>query len=155
MTWQQLIVSAIVATALQSATVAAAQGLGYTRMNLPLLLGTLVTADRSRAMTYGYALHMAVGLIFTSIYAEMFGILGKATWWLGSVMGLVHGLVVMLIVLPLIPYWHHRVATERQGPTPTRLLQPPGFLGLHYGRGTPLVTLLSHVVYGAALGILL
>ena len=38
MTWQQLILSAIVATALQSATVAAAQGLGYTRMNLPLLL---------------------------------------------------------------------------------------------------------------------
>ena len=155
MTWQQLIVSAIVATALQSAAVAAAQGLGYTRMNLPLLLGTLVTPDRSRAMTYGYALHMTVGLIFTSIYAEAFAVLGKATWWLGSVMGLVHGFVVMLIVLPILPYWHPRVATERQGPTPTRLLQPPGFLGLHYGRGTPLVTLLSHVIYGAALGILL
>jgi hypothetical protein len=155
MTWQQLIVSAIVATALQSAAVAAAQGLGYTRMNLPLLLGTLATPDRSRAMTIGYAMHMAFGLLFTSIYAEVFDILGRASWWLGSVMGLVHGFVVMLVVLPLVPYWHHRMATERQGPTPTRQLQPPGFLGLHYGRGTPLVTLLSHVIYGAALGILL
>ena len=155
MTWEQLIVSAIVATTLQSATIAAAQGLGYTRMNLPLLLGTIVSPDRSRAMTVGYAMHMAVGLAFTSIYAEVFHILGKASWWLGSMMGLLHGFVALLIVLPLLPYWHHRMATERQGPTPTRLLQPPGFLGLHYGRGTPLVTLLSHLIYGAALGILL
>ena len=34
-------------------------------------------------------------------------------------------------------------------------LEPPGLLGLNYGRQTPVVTMLAHVVYGVALGLLL
>ncbi|MBI4512523.1 MAG: hypothetical protein HY702_00295 [Gemmatimonadetes bacterium] len=33
-----------------------------------------------------------------------------------------------------------------------RALEPPGFLALNYGRQTPLLSLLAHVVYGAVLG---
>ena len=32
------------------------------------------------------------------------------------------------------------------------LLEPPGFLLRNYGRGTPIATLLAHVVYGAIAG---
>ena len=46
------------------------------------------------------------------------------------------------------------MASPRQGPTPTRRLQPPGFLALYYGKATPVSTLVAHIVYGASLGIL-
>lgn len=41
---------------------------------------------------------------------------------------------------------------EYYGPTPNRLLQPPGFLGLNYGVCTPYVALAAHVLYGAIIG---
>jgi hypothetical protein len=44
------------------------------------------------------------------------------------------------------------MASEDQGPEPTRNLEPPGFLALNYGRRTPLAAMLAHLVYGAVLG---
>jgi hypothetical protein len=32
------------------------------------------------------------------------------------------------------------------------LLEPPGFLMLNYGRGSPLASLVAHVAYGALVG---
>jgi hypothetical protein len=71
---------------------------------------------------------------------------------LGAIGGVLHGLFVLLVLMPLLPGLHPRMASERQGPTPTRALQPPGFLALHYGRQTPIVTLLAHIAYGALIG---
>lgn len=34
------------------------------------------------------------------------------------------------------------------------LLEPPGFLALHYGYQTPMVTMLAHLSYGIVLGAL-
>ena len=45
-----------------------------------------------------------------------------------------------------------RMASEQQGPTATRLLEPPGFMAMHYGMRTPIAVLLSHAVFGAMLG---
>ena len=44
------------------------------------------------------------------------------------------------------------MASEQRGPTPTRLLEPPGFLGLNYGERTPISVMLAHLVYGGILG---
>jgi hypothetical protein len=44
------------------------------------------------------------------------------------------------------------MATERAGPDVDARLEPPGPLALNYGRETPLVSLVAHVVYGAILG---
>ena len=44
------------------------------------------------------------------------------------------------------------MASEQHGPTPTRQLEPPGFLALNYGRRTPISVLVAHLVYGAILG---
>jgi len=44
------------------------------------------------------------------------------------------------------------LAGETRGPTVARSLEPPGFLGLHYGPRTPISLLFSHLVYGAILG---
>ena len=34
-------------------------------------------------------------------------------------------------------------------------LEPPGLLALNYGRETPIVTMVAHVAFGVALGLLL
>ncbi|MGZ3457893.1 MAG: hypothetical protein ACXU86_05230 [Archangium sp.] len=58
------------------------------------------------------------------------------------------------MVLPVLPAVHPRMASESQGPTEVRLLEPPGFLGLHYGPRTPLTTLVAHLAFGVLLGAL-
>jgi hypothetical protein len=52
-----------------------------------------------------------------------------------------------------LPALHPRMANEQRGPTPTRQLEPPGFLALNYGYRTPLSVVLAHVLYGAVLGL--
>jgi len=46
------------------------------------------------------------------------------------------------------------MASEEQGPTVTRQLEPPGPLALHYGASTPFFVLLGHAAYGLVLGAL-
>jgi hypothetical protein len=140
------------ATTVLTTLMAGSQVVGLSRMSIPFLLGTMLTPDRDRAMLAGVGIHFVNGWIFALVYAVAFEMLGRASWWLGALGGLLHGLFVLLVVLPLLPAVHPRMANERQGPTPTRLLQPPGFLAIHYGRRTPLIALLAHVAYGALLG---
>jgi hypothetical protein len=75
-----------------------------------------------------------------------------AAWWLGALFGLVHGSFVLTVAMPMLPGMHSRMAGETRGPTPTRQLQPPGFLALNYGAQTPLLSLVAHVAYGAIIG---
>ncbi len=140
------------ATAVLSVLLVASQGLGLSRMSLPFILGTVVTSDRDTAMLWGVLMHFVNGWVFAFIYIAIFDQLAWATWWLGALMGVVHALLVLMAALPVLPDLHPRMASERHGPTPTRLLQPPGFLGLNYGVRTPLVTIVAHIAYGAILG---
>ena len=139
-------------TVLLTSIMAASQGLGLSRMSVPYLLGTMMTANRDRAMLLGYLLHFINGWMFAFAYALAFESWGQSTWWLGSSIGLIHGLFVLLAGMQLIPSMHPRMANEQHGPTPTRGLQPPGFMALNYGRRTPLATLLAHLIFGATLG---
>jgi hypothetical protein len=66
-----------------------------------------------------------------------------------------HGAVALLVIVPLLPGVHPRMASERAGLSSGAALEPPGLLGLNYGRQTPVVTMLAHVAYGVALGLLL
>lgn len=141
-------VSTIVLTTIMSAS----QGLGLTRMSLPFLLGTIVTPNRDRAMLFGTLVHLVDGWLFAFLYAAAFESWGRSNWALGGGIGVVHGLAVLAVAMPLIPGLHPRMVSPYFGPTPNRQLQPPGFLALHYGRRTPLVTLLAHVAYGVILG---
>ncbi len=141
-------VSTIVLTTLMSGS----QGLGLTRMNLPYMLGTMFTPNRDRARLIGFGVHFLNGWLFASIYAATFQSWRRATWWRGAAIGLVHALFLLVAAMPLLPGLHPRMASERRGPTPTRQLEPPGFLALNYGYRTPLSVILSHLVYGAILG---
>ena len=141
-----------VATIVLTTLMSAAQGLGLSRMSLPLILGTMLTPDRDRAPMLGFLVHLANGWVFAIVYALAFERWGRATWWLGAGIGLVHALAVLIAVMPVLPGFHPRMASERRGPEPTRALEPPGFLALHYGHRTPAVTIVAHLVYGAILG---
>jgi uncharacterized membrane protein YagU involved in acid resistance len=141
-----------VATVFLTGLMSASQALGLTRMNLPFMVGTMVTADRERAKLAGFGLHFVNGWLFASIYAAAFQSWGRATWWLGAWIGLVHSLFVLCATMPMLPAMHPRMASEEQGGTPTRQLEPPGFMALHYGRRTPISVILAHLIYGAILG---
>ena len=131
---------------------AGSQGLGLTRMSLPYMLGTMFTPDRDRAKLVGFVVHVVNGWMFAFVYAAAFESWRRATWWLGAAIGLVHALVRADRGMPMLPALHPRMASEQHGPTPTRQLEPPGFLALNYGRRTPISVLLAHLVYGGILG---
>lgn len=139
-------------TVMLTGLMSASQGLGLTRMSLPYMLGTMLTPNRDRARLEGFLMHLLNGWAFASVYAAAFESWRRATWWLGASIGLVQGLFVLAAAMPLLPSIHPRMASEERGPTPTRQLEPPGFLGLNYGRETPLSVLAAHLVYGAVLG---
>lgn len=141
-----------VATVVLTTIMAASLALGWSRMSVPFLLGTMVTPDRNLAPLLGFLLHLMAGWGFAVVYALAFESWGRSTWWLGAAVGAVHGLALLVVFLPILPGIHPRMASENQGPEPTRALEPPGFLALHYGRQTPLVTIAAHVVYGAIIG---
>ncbi len=141
-----------VGTVILTTLMAGSQALGLTRMNIPFMLGTIVTPDRDRAKLVGFGMHLANGWLFAALYAATFQSWRRASWWLGALVGLVHALFVLVAAMPLLPGMHPRMASEQRGPTPTRQLEPPGVLALNYGKRTPISVVLAHLVYGAILG---
>lgn len=131
----------------------AANELNLTRIDLPFLLGTAFTSDRARAKALGYGAHFINGLIFALLYYAVFTAIGYSSWWLGAVSGLVHGLfAATALVNILLPLVHPRMGTPQTSAPRVALLEPPGFLMLNYGPGTPIVTLLAHLAYGTIVG---
>ena len=129
-----------------------AQSMGLSRLSLPFLAGTFFLGDRSRAVIVGFVFYVIGGWLFAFLYFVLFASLGLYTWWFGAVVGVLHGVFLLVCGLPLLPYIHPRMASEYDGVTAARQLEPPGFLGLNYGPRTPLTTLLGQAVYGAVLG---
>lgn len=142
----------LLATSVLTLVMSASQGLGWSRISLPYMIGTMFSARRSRAMAIGFVLHFALGLGFALLYATAFRGWGRAGVALGAGLGLFHGAFVLVVGMEVLPALHPRMASRHHGPTPTRQLEPPGFLALNYGWATPLWTLVAHVLYGAVLG---
>jgi hypothetical protein len=152
MNWLSWLFSGFIATLALSALLVASQGLGLTRMNVPYLLGTVITHDRDRARLYGFFAHIVNGWGFSILYALIFEDVGMVNWWFGILLGLAHALIVLTVGMMLLPSLHPRMASEGHGPTSVRQLEPPGFMALNYGYQTPLSVFLSHAVFGAIMG---
>ncbi|MGH2559784.1 MAG: hypothetical protein ACRDJH_12020 [Thermomicrobiales bacterium] len=152
MNWGSAVLWGFVGTVVLTTLLAGSQALGLTRMNIPFMLGTMVTPDRDRAKLVGFGMHLVNGWLFAFIYAAAFQSWDRATWWLGAATGLVHALFVLVAAMPLLPAMHPRMASEQHGPTPTRQLEPPGFLALSYGERTPVSVVVAHLLYGGILG---
>src|SRR5688500_8257504 len=116
MDWTGWAVFGLVATTLLTAALILIQLLGKTRLDLPLMLGTIVVADPDRARVAGFAVHLMLGQVFAAFYVAAFAAVDQAGWWRGAVFGLVHGLVALTVLVPLLPGLHPRMASERAGP---------------------------------------
>ena len=140
-------------TLVLTTVLAGASELGLTRMDLPFLLGTALSGDRLRARVVGYALHFVAGLVFALGYYALFLSLGRSSWWLGALFGLAQALFAgTALVNALLPLVHPRMGTPLTAADEAPLLEPPGFMMLNYGRNTPIVSAVAHVVYGAIIG---
>lgn len=153
MTLWGALVGGLVGTVVLTSGLRIAQELGWTRMDIPLLLGTVFTDNRSRASVLGYLAHFVNGLLFALVYYGIFRAVGHAGWAFGAVLGVVHaafsGGVLVTVLLPAV---HPRMGTPWSDAEDTPILEPPGFLLVNYGRRTAIWTLVLHVVYGAIVG---
>jgi hypothetical protein len=148
----QFVLWGLIATVAMTTILHGSQGLGLSRLSFPFLLGTLFTNNRNRAVVVGFIMYVIGGWLFALLYFLFFASVGLATWWFGALLGFLHGLFLLVCVLPLLPYVHPRMASELDGPEHPYILEPPGFMGLNYGRRTPITTLLGQTVYGLIMG---
>jgi hypothetical protein len=143
----------LLGTLVLSTVLRAASELGFTRMDLPFLLGTVVTSRRVRAKAWGFALHLTIGIVFAVAYGAIFVAIGQSGIVFGGVLGALHavfsGTTLVNVLLPIV---HPRMGTSDSSAAETPLIEPPGFLMLNYGRNTFVVMLAAHIVYGAIIG---
>lgn len=152
MNWPSWLLWGFGATIVLTAVMAGSQGLGFTRMNLPQMIGTMFTANRDRAHLCGMGVHALNGLVFSLVYIAAFHLTGWFNVAFGALIGAVHGGFVLVALMPALPAMHPRMASETHGPTVVRGLEPPGFLGRNYGARTPIFAFGAHILFGAILG---
>lgn len=130
-----------------------AQQLGWTRMDIPLLLGTAFSAERGRATAIGYAIHFVNGIVFSLAYGLVFSAVGTAGALFGLALGAAHGVFAGAGLLNvLLPVVHPRMGKPWTDARSTPVLEPPGFLLSNYGRATLVATFALHLAYGAIVG---
>jgi hypothetical protein len=143
--WQELIWSGFVATTLAAAVSWIPRSFAWTRFNPTVQLGCLVFSDPRdpRTETLGLVLLFGLGTgLFPLVYAPLIAALGTVSWPTGLFIGAVHG----LLVAALLPLWAPLSACVRAG-----LFPLPGQLGLQWGKATPFVVVMGHVIYGVVI----
>src|SRR3954470_3315422 len=102
----------LVGTVILTSGLRLAQELGWTRMALPLLLGTIFSEDRSRASVIGYAVHFGNGLVFSLVYAGIFAAVDHAGWAFGLALGAAHAIFAGGgLVNGVLPAMHPRMGS--------------------------------------------
>lgn len=153
MSWWGVLAGGVIGTMVLTTGLRLAQEAGWTRMDIPLLLGTAVSRRRAWAEIAGYAIHFANGVVFALGYGLVFAAVGETSWWFGGLLGMLHALFAGgPLVNVLLPAVHPRMGTPWSDSEETPLLEPPGFMLANYGKATAAVTAALHVVYGVIVG---
>lgn len=84
MDWAGWAIFGVIATAALTAVLIGAQLAGFTRLDLPLMLGTMAVVDPDRARVAGFFIHLVNGQGFALGYAPVFAAAGESTWWAGG-----------------------------------------------------------------------
>ncbi len=120
--------------------------MGFPRMDIATMLGTMFVSDPSAAFIPGMVMHFMIGVILALGYAFLFaGWLPGHPWMRGALYGLVPFLMANAIVMPMMGLIHPMVLSG--------MMPAPGFFLV--GMGTvmaPIGRLLGHLVYGAVVG---
>jgi hypothetical protein len=117
-----LILWGLIATVVMTTVLQASLGLHLTRMNLPFLVGAFFSSDRQKALILGYLAYTFGGWLFAFFYFFLFASIHLFTWWFGALCGLLHGAILLVFALPLLPAIHPRMASEYGGPDHRRQL---------------------------------
>jgi len=151
--WTSALAGGFLGTLVLTTIVHGAAEAGFTRMDLPFLLGTTVTENRRRARALGYIFHFALGVAFALLYGLFFSAIGWSSWWLCALLGILHALFTGTVLINvLLPVIHPRIGTPETAAHEIALIEPPGFLMFNYGRNSFLISLAAHVAYGAIVG---
>ncbi|MEU3199388.1 hypothetical protein [Streptomyces sp. NPDC006996] len=120
--------------------------MGMTSMDIALISGGMLSGDERRARLIGMGIHVVVmgTVVFGLLYAAVFHWFDSASWLVGLVTGLIHGLVVGAMAMPMMAAVHPRMRGTGDG----FRLDTPGFMGVRYGKGTPMGLLVGHAIYG-------
>jgi uncharacterized membrane protein YagU involved in acid resistance len=152
MNWASWAIWGFAATVVLTTVLSLSQGIKWTRLNVPLMLGTMLTSDRDKAKWCGIFIHMLNGFIFSLVYVATFHAWGGPSWQKGAVIGLIHSLFVLAVALPNLPAIHPRMASEYYLSDDVRQLEPPGFFAINYGLSTPIAVIIAHIIFGIILG---
>ena len=151
-TWPSIALWGLIASGAMATALEGSRLLGFSRMSLPFLFGTFFTMQRAVAMALGYIAYLLGGWIFAFLYALVLQDFPAGSWWIGGLMGLVHGAFLVTVFLPLLPFVHPNLATHYDGPSALARLEPPGPFGLNYGYATPATTIAAQVLFGLIFG---
>src|SRR5690242_7077230 len=103
MNGRSIVLWGFISTTILTGIISAAQGLGFTRIDLPYMLGSLFSANRDRAKVIGTVIHFFNGWAFAALYAAAFESWRRSSWWLGMGAGLFHAFFILAGVMRLLP----------------------------------------------------
>lgn len=126
------------------------RAMGMTRMDLLYKLGTMMGPRASRGQAYlvGMMLHLMMGAMFGLVHAGVLVGLTPATVGaavgLDAVIGLVHGMGVVVVMPLLLNSVHPLVASGD--------IEAPGTALVGFGTMTPMGVVMAHLVFGLVTG---
>lgn len=135
-----------VGTLAMTAVMMAGRAMGMTSMDMPLMIGGMMSDDEGKARRLGMTIHVLMmgTVVFGVLYGFLFAAFDSDAALTGLSIGVVHGLIFGLMVLPMMPAIHPRMKASASG----FQLDAPGVLGVGYGKGTAVGIVMAHAVYG-------
>ena len=135
------------------------------KMNLLLLLGTMLVPVGAAAYVVGLMIHGMMSVVFGLAHGGVLEAVGVDSVGAGIGVGVLFGLAHAMIVgvmLGMMPLMHARIrplegkllpAMGPFSPAPDEeLLDPPGFFGLNYPPLTVMGFFMLHIIYGVIVG---
>jgi hypothetical protein len=142
---RRTILAGLAGTAALTLILAWGPTVGAPALNLPLWDGTFFTLNLGVAVTLGYVVHFAIGVVLALLYqSRVAPRLNGEGWWRGALFGLMVWAGLMLVGLPLFDWLDPLVQNG--------LLTAPGLFALGLGMTAPVMLLLAHLVFGAIVG---
>ncbi len=154
--WWEGLVAGFAATLVMTPLMQMGARMGMTRMNMPVMLGSMFRRDADSARRIGTVLHVMNGIVFGLAYALVWWAFDPSienAWWIGAIFGAVHSIVVMAM-MPVMSGMHPRVEVGGETTDSGEVVLPRfGFGGSGFGAMTPVGILMGHLVFGLVWGL--
>lgn len=102
------IIAGLVGTAVMTAIMYMAPYMGFPKMDMIGMLGTMFTEPGTGAIVLGAVVHFMMGAIFAVVYVFLWtNVVGDPTWLWGLIFGILHG-IIAIVVMPMMKGIHPR-----------------------------------------------